>query len=55
MSAIHRQLPQYAFPAAKRKAAPNTTPKARPVTPPAHGQQQGQVADSEPTAVPGYN
>lgn len=56
MSAIHRQLPQYAFSSVKRvDSAKSGKRQAQPTTAAAAQQQQAQRADSEPAAVPGYN
>ncbi|MCB1888177.1 MAG: hypothetical protein KDH20_11275 [Rhodocyclaceae bacterium] len=55
MSAIHRQLPRFAFPGVKKSTS--VKPRSRPPMPAATGnaQQQAQQPESEPVAVPGYN
>ncbi|MCB1955392.1 MAG: hypothetical protein KDG55_06935 [Rhodocyclaceae bacterium] len=61
MTAIHRQLPKFAFPGVKKSTS--VKPRSRPAMPVAtvqaqqqqQQQQQAQMPESEPVAVPGYN
>lgn len=55
MSAIHSQLPQYAFGGVKRATPGKTESKTLTPSTAAKQQQQAQRPDSEPAAVPGYN
>lgn len=55
MSAIHDQLPKYAFGSVKLEGKNKSTGKAASAKPASQPQQQAQNTDSKPAAVPGYN
>lgn len=55
MSAIHRQLPKFAFPGVKKNTSVKIRSKTQAPATPVQAQQQAQRPDSEPVAVPGYN